>query len=125
MLGWTNNDHCVFYRAALARMFKGPISMSEDNRVIWKHMDILDYHFIDNGLYVQETYGYIRTLLHGGGKHKIDSIFPLKRCMLAGVEMRCPNNPRMYLNVHYEKQMDIMKLDKICKNNAWVDQKDM
>ena len=113
-------DHCVFTRAALARMFKEPIEISNSKEIIWKHIDIMDYHFIHN--HVQETFQ-----MAGRRMYLPEYIFPIKRCFLEGVEMRCPNNPKMYLSNHYPdynySNLDVP--DKICKNNRWITRKNL
>ena len=98
-------------------MFRQAATVSRDSStVIWKHVDICDYHFVDETL-IQETFGLAKKRIH---KH--DIIFPLKKCLLAGVEMRCPNKPKEYLKAIAEDYDygDVFVPNKICKDSVWT-----
>ena len=96
------------------------MEITNDKEIIWKHIDIMDYHFIHN--HVQET-----SQLAGRRMYKPEYIFPIKRCFLEGIEMRCPSNPKMYLSNFYPnyKYGNLDVPDKICKNKKWIPRKDL
>ena len=49
--------------------------------------------------------------------HAYSDVFPLKKCMLGGIEMKCPGNPKKYLDIHYGE--DVLLPHKKCVNNKW------
>ena len=79
-------------------------------------LDIFHYeHNDEDGLIVdREMEYYDKEAMN----HKYLDIFPLKRCMYGGVEVRCPNNPEKFLQIVYGK--DVMMPNYKCVHSKWV-----
>ena len=96
-------------------MFKGPLTHSvKHDMPATNHLDTSDYHVVKGKL--QESLGY-----NIGRWFKLEYILPLKRCMLAGVELRCPNRVHAYLKIisRYLGYGNYMIPNKICMNGKW------
>ena len=78
------------------------------------HLDIFHYEHTEDGLLIdREMEYYDETAM----THNYSDIFPLKRCMYGGVEVKCPKYSRKFLKKVYGK--DVMKPLWKCKNGTW------
>ena len=82
------------------------------------HLDIYYYEISDNGLLVD---GDVALEYSGtfGTLHEYSDVFPLKRCMYGGVEMKCPRYPKKFLEIVYGA--NVMKPNSKCVNLQWID----
>ena len=99
----TRSDLCAF-NGPMARLFIGNT-----------YLDIYHYEVTDDGLLVDREMEYYDQ---NAMTHNYSDIFPLKRCMFIGVEVRCPRNPTKFLQIAYGG--DVMKPDRKCSNSEWI-----
>ena len=90
-------DSCSGFAGSMARLIRGT-----------HHIDIGYYELTKDGLVNDRYYGKM---------HAYSDVFPLKKCMLGGIEMKCPGNPKKYLDIHYGE--DVLLPHKKCVNNKW------
>ena len=79
---------------------------------VW--LDIFYYEHTQDGLLIdREKEYYDESQMY----HNFSDVFPLKRCMLSGVEVKCPHDPLKFLEIIYGQ--NVMKPSKKCKNGKW------
>ena len=78
-------------------------------------MDIYNYEITVDGLVIDSEMEYYDK---DAMIHPYTDIFPLKRCMYGGVEMKCPRNPKKFLETAYGQ--DVMHPEMKCVNSRWV-----
>ena len=80
-------------------------------------MDIWHYTTTNQNVIVDPyPYNYNQK---NGNIHEFDDIFPLKRCKLKMIEMRCPRDSVKYLDKAYGNG-SITNPSRKCKNSKWV-----
>ena len=89
----------------MARLLKG-----------YGQLDIYYYELTDDGLLVDREMEYYDA---NAMMHEYSDVFPLKRCMYGGVEMKCPRSPKTFLEIEYGE--DVMLSNRKCVNSKWVD----
>ena len=83
-------------------------------------MDIYHYEVTDDGLLVDREMEYYNE---GAMIHNYSDIFPLKRCMYGGRELRCPRNPLKFLQIAYGG--DVTRPEWKCSNYRWIKTKNI
>ena len=94
--------------------FNGPMARVITNN---RHLDIYNYEVLDDRLVIDREMEYYDK---DAMNHEYSDVFPLKRCMYGGVELKCPQNPKKFLDVAYGR--DVMVPNKKCINSKWVKQ---
>ena len=90
-----------------------------------KHqIDIFHYKLAEDGFFIgREMEDYdkfaVYSCIYSCKLHKYSDIFPLKNCMLGGVKMKCPAQPKKFLRIRLGE--DVMSPDKKCVQNKWID----
>ena len=81
-------------------------------------MDIWHYTTTNNNVLVDPyQYNYNQK---DGNIHQFDEIFPLKRCKLKMIEMRCPRDSVKYLEKAYGNG-SITNPSRKCTNSKWIE----
>ena len=78
-------------------------------------LDIYYYEHTQDGLLIdRDRARYDEAQMY----HNYSDTFPLKRCMLGGVEVKCPKYPIKFLDINYGQ--NVVMPDMKCKNGKWI-----
>ena len=81
-----------------------------------RFLDIFYYELTDDGLLIDRGMEYYDSKY--GLTHEYSDVFPLKNCMLGGVKVKCPRNPKKFLDTTY--RTDVTKPNLKCVNSTWI-----
>ena len=81
-----------------------------------KQLDIFYYELTEDGFVIDREREYYDEFAI---MHNYSDVFPLKKCMLGGVKMKCPAEPIKFLHIQYGK--DVLSPNKKCVQNKWID----
>ena len=83
------------------------------------HIDIYYYELTEDGFFIDRNVDMDDVVT---AIHKYSDVFPLKNCMLGGVKMKCPAEPKKFLLIVYGKRRgDVTSPNKKCVQNKWID----
>ena len=79
------------------------------------HLDVYYYELAEAGIVHDHAMDYYDE---SKSTHSFDEIFPVRRCMLGELEMKCPNDPHKFLETTYGKGA-VEKPNKRCVLSTW------